>query len=1200
MKINKIFTAVFLSVLFINTGYSQNIKVDVNLNIKHSVEGVSDFGRERHMTVHSTPTEVDWVGEEDKLNYLINDLDVYFGRDNGSATWKFQDTPEDPDRTSKPDVDEMQNRANYLKNLYDQKYLAHQYENKGAMIMGINPHPIYPTLNWYERGRTWHGWQPWELDTSVEWIVEYLDKYFEKNEGESGEPLPTYWEVINEPDMEMMTGAMMCTSQEKLWEFHNLVAYGVRARLGDKAPKIGGMTWGQHDFHLQDGINRVPDDRYDQWLTPESLPVYHNMIDSQVNATRGDNWYQWDVMWQGFIDTCGDNMDFYGVHLYDWPQSSRDKGALRTGGQVEATLDMLEWYDNYKFGQKKDIVISEFGAVSGWLDEVSAKRRAWENLRPFNSMFMQFLERPSHLVLTMPFAPVKAEWGDVRDEDGNLIKRYPSTLLDEDENGNWQWTDFVLFYELWKDVDGTRIDTKANNLDILVDAYVKNNHVYLILNNLKFEEQTLDLHLFDDYTNKVQGVKMNHLFFDESKGTFGESVMDERTFTTAPGAIKIAGDGTIVLDYTFENPVTIDQTSEEKKFMSEILEDGTTAIGGVKFRKRVEPNETLTTHINNVVVPSGAGEVTLRIAGRFWESGMQPKEITFNGHSLPLTTDWRGETRDSRNVWFGVYELDVPIEYLETNNTVTCTAKGNYAEYTTVMIQVFDFSKEPKRSDKIASVAVTSLAIDEASLDLMVDENKALNAHVVPENATNTAVTWSSSNEGVATVDEFGIVTGVSEGTVTITATSVDGSFTDSATVNVSAFSATAVSSISINEGDTMSIEYYKTTPLQVNINPINATEQNVSWSSSDTSIVEVDSNTGKVVGKVIYGTATITATLTDPNNGGMVHSASTLITVDPPADFVSVTGVSITPDEKTLTAIGEKVQLTEVVLPSNATIKTHTWSSSDTNVATVTENGLVTAVANGTAQITVVTTDGDFSASCNLIVEISTDTGNKIVIEAEEFNTTGGTFDDGYVAAPYGVNKGSTAINYVNSGDWVTYENVNVEDAAEYNIVYFISTPVANAQVQISVDGNIVSTDNVTNTGGWDSYGALTASQSIELTSGMHTVKVVASGSNAWQWNLDKIEFQQKTLSTKAFKKTVSSAYIYPNPVVNSLTINGENSQEAFVVRILTPQGSLLKVLKIDGIPSTIDVSDLDTGVYLLNVGNTTVNKTLKMVKTK
>lgn len=50
------------------------------------------------MTIHASATEGDWNGEEDKLDYLINDLGVYFGRETGSATWKMAGIEEDPNR----------------------------------------------------------------------------------------------------------------------------------------------------------------------------------------------------------------------------------------------------------------------------------------------------------------------------------------------------------------------------------------------------------------------------------------------------------------------------------------------------------------------------------------------------------------------------------------------------------------------------------------------------------------------------------------------------------------------------------------------------------------------------------------------------------------------------------------------------------------------------------------------------------------------------------------------------------------------------------------------------------------------------------------------------------------------------------------------------------------------------------------------
>ena len=120
-----------------------------------------------------------------------------------------------------------------------------------------------------------------------------------------------------------------------------------------------------------------------------------------------------------FMDATGANMDFHSIHIYDWPKWEAVSNSIRAGGHTEAMLDMIEWYDNYKFGTKKEVVISEYGAVSAYIDKpgLDPKRRDWENLKPFNSMLMQFLERPSQVVLSMPFTPIKAEWGDYLNAD---------------------------------------------------------------------------------------------------------------------------------------------------------------------------------------------------------------------------------------------------------------------------------------------------------------------------------------------------------------------------------------------------------------------------------------------------------------------------------------------------------------------------------------------------------------------------------------------------------------------------------------------------------------------------------------------------------------------------------------------------------------------------------------------------------------
>lgn len=880
-----------LAFFIANTGLlsAQSVKIDINLNIKHSVDGVSDFGRDRHMTIHSSPTERDWDGHEDMRDYLINDLDVYFGRDNGSAGWKNRLVTEDPDKPHWPDVKGMISIGDGLKNWYENDdgfALDYQYKDRGSMIMGTTPAPTYPTLDWADYGKTNSGFQTYDVDASAFWVANYLDKFFAKSPDELGEPLPQYWEVINEPDMDILGAAyMFLSSPEKVFEYHNETAQRIREIFGNKI-KIGGMTWGQHDLHLPDLVWRMDPQFYYDNSDPALFPVYDNMLQSTIWTNRHDNWWQWDGMYQSFIDAAGANMDFYSIHLYDWPDVN-DGGTIRAGGHVEAMLDLIEWYDVFKFGERKEIIVSEFGSVSPLVHNLPYKRRDWENLRPFNQMFMQFLERPSHVTLTMPFAPVKAQWGDIFDASGNLIERYSSTLMDpvgeyterpgesRYDHNEWEWSANVLFFELWKDVDGTRIDTKSSDRDVQVDAYVNENHVYLIVNNLEVQPKTIELFYFDDYENPVVEVNTRQLYLNES---LDRPVIDYNRLKTAPATFVLEKSGTVVLDYEFSQPVTIDQESKEFRYMSEPLSSEMNKYGSQLCHVTVNGRTPLVTNVNNVTVPA-KGEATLRIGGAFWDE--TPESVTINGHELVTGNEnWRGRTRN--NQWFGVFEIDVPLEYLLGNNEVSCTVEGNVSEYSSVILQVWDFSKEPGRSsDNYGLVAIQSISIL-GETDLMQGTQYPLQVEFLPVNTTDKLITWKSNNEAVATVDEFGVVSIISNsGTATISAISTSNPAA-SATfiVNAIPFTATAVTGIDIINGPSIEIEQNTNKKLVAEIYPLDATIQTVEWTSSNSEVVEVISQSGKIIGKKVNESAVVTATIIDTESGNTVYSDEIIVFV--------------------------------------------------------------------------------------------------------------------------------------------------------------------------------------------------------------------------------------------------------------------------------------------------------------------------------
>ncbi len=166
------------------------------------------------------------------------------------------------------------------------------------------------------------------------------------------------------------------------------------------------------------------------------------------------------------------------------------------------------------------------------------------------------------------------------------------------------------------------------------------------------------------------------------------------------------------------------------------------------------------------------------------------------------------------------------------------------------------------------------------------------------------------------------------------------------------------VTSVTLNKEELL-LNVKESNTLKATISPSNATNKTITWSSSDKTIATVSSS-GKVTAKKA-GTVTITA---KSNNG---KTATCNVKVEAPSTTIDVTSISLNKTQLTLEAY--KSQTLEVtVTPSNATNKTITWSSSDTTVATVDDDGLVTGVGIGTATITAKSSNNK-TATCSVTI---------------------------------------------------------------------------------------------------------------------------------------------------------------------------------------------------------------------------------------
>lgn len=246
-------------------------------------------------------------------------------------------------------------------------------------------------------------------------------------------------------------------------------------------------------------------------------------------------------------------------------------------------------------------------------------------------------------------------------------------------------------------------------------------------------------------------------------------------------------------------------------------------------------------------------------------------------------------------------------------------------------------------------VEVESVTLDRDRLTLVEGQSATLTATVLPDDADDKTVTWSSSNTGIATVDG-GKVSALKEGVAVITAKAGNISATCEVTVQKYVVDAT---SITLSQSSLSLVKGQEET-LTATVLPEDTTDKTVIWSSSNAAVASVDKN-GKVTA-VGGGSAVITVTTVND------ITAQCQVTVTVPVTSVTLSQTSLSLLE------GRTAKLEATVLPEDATEKTVTWTSAIPSVATVSADGTVTAVSAGKVNITA--KSGNVSAVCEVTVE--------------------------------------------------------------------------------------------------------------------------------------------------------------------------------------------------------------------------------------
>ncbi|QHT59361.1 hypothetical protein GXP70_04840 [Paenibacillus lycopersici] len=290
---------------------------------------------------------------------------------------------------------------------------------------------------------------------------------------------------------------------------------------------------------------------------------------------------------------------------------------------------------------------------------------------------------------------------------------------------------------------------------------------------------------------------------------------------------------------------------------------------------------------NGVVTPVGVGTATITattVDGNYAATAsvtvtnavVSVTGVTLNKTTLQLITGGAGATLSATVAPLNATNTSVTWSTSDAN--VATVANGVVtpvgAGTATITATTVDGNYSATASVTVTNsvVPVTGVTLNKTTLQLVAGGAGAtLNATVAPLNATNANVTWSTSDANVATVAN-GVVTPVGVGTATITATTVDGSFTATASVTVTN-SVVPVTGVTLNKTTLQLVAGGAGATLIATVAPQNATNANVTWSTSDANVATVANG---VVTPVVVGTATITATTVD---GNYVATASVTVT---------------------------------------------------------------------------------------------------------------------------------------------------------------------------------------------------------------------------------------------------------------------------------------------------------------------------------
>ncbi len=645
MKLTKL-AALALLLAPLSVAAQQSVKIEANIDTKHKVGAVEELDRSKFVVIHSTITQRNWatnnVGDKDYRVHFLNKYDVYCGRSTGGVTTAFRTVKEDPNKPGFPSLIDLKkmgekSRQSYVNNRDEYK----RFEPRAAMILCAQE-KIYPTGevinpksdNPWAISTTDTAEEPFGTATGV-FYANYLKEFYSDDPSE-GTPKPKYCEIVNEPLWPLVDWTKGKPKEDltRIFRFHSNVAREIKKVVTDVP--VGGYCTAFPNFET-------------------------------------NNFERWDQRWKHFIDVAGADMDFWTVHLYDFPCIG-GKQKYRKGSNMEATMDMLEHYSYLKLGTVKPLLVSEFGAqVHDYNKKPYIPYASWLKVKSELAQVMQFMARPNNICSVIPYHMIKMEWHKAPSSSRLFMRENEP----EEYTGKYIFSHNVHFYQLLAGINGVRVDVTSSDLDIQCDGYVDKNKAYILVNSLSFEDKMIDLNIFGSDAEPKRVTMRRHYL---TGGKDGMPVLDETQITNFNEPQKLTAEATTLFIIEYKKPVKITKLNDEVKYYAKTYLQPITAAKATTFEMDMNKSGKY-------------GEATLRLGvGRDHGRSLTPK-VVVNGKEIKVQENsYRGDEQKQRDTFFGVLEIPVSYDLLSDKNKIEVTFPDEGGYISTCVMQLYNFS----------------------------------------------------------------------------------------------------------------------------------------------------------------------------------------------------------------------------------------------------------------------------------------------------------------------------------------------------------------------------------------------------------------------------------------------------------------------------------------------------------------------------